>query len=155
MQILDLQSDSLPRNAKPGFQVALIYEDAEAGTQARRFYEKLERHFEHEFAFSQHMWNFAVLGLEEVREEAAGLAAKADLVVLSLCGDAELPEEIKAWIEGWLERASHKPALVALSEDPKHPVANRVQDFLHDAAAHRRVPFFPHRPQAFIQRYHE
>jgi hypothetical protein len=46
---------------------------------------------------------------------AVQVAAKADVVILSLRGDAELPAEIREWIETWSRlTADNNPALVVL-----------------------------------------
>ena len=53
-------------------------------------------------ALEEKMWNFDVLMIREVRKAAASAARKADLLVVSVSGHAELPSTIAAWFDMWL-----------------------------------------------------
>ena len=61
------------------------------------------------------LWNFPILAISHIGNLASQVAAKSDVVILSLRGDAELPDEIKEWIETWSQLiADNDPALVLL-----------------------------------------
>ncbi len=72
------------------------------------------------------------LDLLDVRRAAIEAAAIADVVILSVDGSSELPDEIKAWLEEWAGRLfDRSPILIALFSGAykKHQAA-LTQDFL-------------------------
>lgn len=79
---------------KSFLKAVLIYENFEAGLLARWFSERLV--CASDIALKEQMWNFDVLGIREVRNAAASAARKADVVILSVSGRAELPVTIRA-----------------------------------------------------------
>jgi hypothetical protein len=73
---------------KPVFKTVLIYENFAAGVRARWFCARLVRALDS--TLEEQMWNFDVLGIRDVRNEAASAARKADVVIVSASGYTEL-----------------------------------------------------------------
>ncbi|MBV8330248.1 MAG: hypothetical protein JOZ61_07255 [Verrucomicrobia bacterium] len=60
------------------------------------------------------MWNFDVLEIREVRNDAATASKQADLMIVSVSVRTELPGSVRAWLDMWLELLDDEhPALVA------------------------------------------
>ena len=103
------------RDDRPKCKVVIIYEDSAAGRRAKHFCEEVLRKLVDACDISLDLWNFQVLGLSQVADAALQAAARADVVILSMHGTAELPVMTKDWIERWSERiADSMPMLVAL-----------------------------------------
>jgi hypothetical protein len=91
----------------------LIYEDVAAGVRARWFCKGLARTLD--CRLEEQMWNFSVLGIREVRSLSLSGARKADILVVSISREMELPCTIRTWLEMWLSLLKKKkPALVGL-----------------------------------------
>jgi hypothetical protein len=74
---------------------------------------------------------------------ASQVAAKADVVILSLCGDAELPAEIREWIETWSQLiADNDPALVLLVDRHQTSKTCAAVDYLQEVANKLGIDFF-------------
>jgi hypothetical protein len=82
------------RNAgrNPGLKGVLIYKNFGAGVRARRFFESLAR--DREKSLEEQIWKFDALGIREVRNAAASVARKADVVAVSVSAQQELPGTI-------------------------------------------------------------
>jgi hypothetical protein len=131
---------------KPKFSVVMIYEDGITGRRGKLFYEKLVHELGSECDFSLDIWNFEVLAVPEIGDFAARAAAQAALVILSFHGRAELPSEIRDWIERWPELISYNdPALVALLDEPKTGRgASSTLAYLRSVADRNGIDFFMH-----------
>ena len=84
----------------PVFKAVLIYENLAAGARARWFLERLARASSK--TLEEQMWNFDVLAIREARNDAASAARKANVVVVSVSGQLELPGAVRAWFDMWL-----------------------------------------------------
>jgi len=131
---------------KPKFSGVMIYEDGFTGRRGKLFYEKLVRELGSECDFSLEIWNFEVLAVPEIGDLAARAAAQAALVILSFHGRAELPPEIRGWIERWPELITYNdPALVALLDGPKaRRGASSTLAYLRSVADRNGIDFFMH-----------
>ena len=98
--------------------VVIAFEDAAAGKHATAFYEHLKERLGGEFDITRYQWSFALLGDPAVREAAAHDAGTADIVIIATHGDAELPEDVDLWFQGWIGRNAGPMALVALFDCP-------------------------------------
>lgn len=123
-------------------RVTILYECLDTGERAKRFSEELAA----EPAVNQELdlsfWDFRALGVREVRNTAAGTAATADLVILSLSGKRSLSAPVQGWIEMWawlIDR--HPPALVALFAAPDAEGA-RIRAYLRQTTAGKGLRFF-------------
>jgi hypothetical protein len=83
------------------------------------------------------------LAISRIGNSARQAAAKADVVSLSLRSDAELPTEIRVWIETWSELfADNHPALVLLLNQPQTSKTCIVGDYLQGVTDKVRIDFF-------------
>ncbi len=122
--------------------VAIIYESLDTGKRAKRFSDQLAAELPLRGSLNLNLWNFAVLGTREVRNQAASTAATADLVILSMDGRTPLPAEVENWIEMWTWLIDgHKPAVVALFAAPGVQSAP-VQAYLRRETASKKLDFF-------------
>ena len=131
---------------RPKFSVVMIYEDGISGRRGKLFYEKLVHELGSECDFSLDIWNFEVLAVPEIGDFAARVAAQAELVILSSHGKAELPPEIRDWVERWPELITYSdPALVALLDEPKtRRGASSTLAYLRSVADRNGIDFFMH-----------
>jgi hypothetical protein len=130
--------------AKPTFNVAIIYENFAAGKHAKETYDVLTQNLEDECRFSHQMWNFDVLGNPKLREMAASDAAQADIIIVSFDSENKLPASLKAWIEQWLGREINAIALVALFATP-HEASKQSQathEYLAEVARRGEMELF-------------
>ena len=123
----------------------IIYENSGAGKAARQFFERLDAEAGGNCASSCELWNFRVLGIRSIRNEAARAALAADVVVFAISDAVQFPRQVKEWIDLWLwlnERG--RPAVVALST--RANARNKGGPILHLQAAARRnnLSFFLH-----------
>jgi hypothetical protein len=126
------------------FEVALVYEDAEAGKRGKCFCDMLSAAIRPGVDTHYKLCNFQMLKTREGRIATAECAAKADLVVLSTSSGRMLPKGVKEWLEMWtglLDTAG--PALAAVFT--KKNRATRVTcDYLSGLAATGSIEFFPY-----------
>jgi hypothetical protein len=142
--------DRKPQHSS-AFKTVLIHENFAVGERARRFFEGLAHRSNK--TLEEHMWNFDLLEIREVRNAAASAARKADVVAVAVSGRLELPGAIQAWLDMWLWLLEYeKPALVALFDSHSGPDNARIRVYLSCVAAkggidffwaHRQVSLFP------------
>jgi hypothetical protein len=135
------------RDDQPTFNAVIIYEDGPTGRRAKLFCDKLVCELENEYAFSLDLWSFQILAIPEFRESAADAAAKADLVVLSLHGEAGLPARVREWIEIWSRQVLDSgPPLIALVDKPTTRGSRNASalGYLRGVAERIGIDFFGH-----------
>jgi hypothetical protein len=121
----------------------IIYENSEAGKAGKRFCERLAAEAGRNCASSCELWNFRVLGIRAVRNEAASAALDADVVVFAMSDVTQFPPEVEEWIELWLWlNENGRPAVVALSTSAA--AETRTFSRLQSAARRNGFPFFSH-----------
>ena len=96
-------------DARPKFNVAIIYEDSAAGKRAKHFYDRVIRELLDECDFSVELWNFQVLTVPEIGDSAAKAAAQADFVILSMHRKAQLSVRTRDWIERPVAKGGFRP----------------------------------------------
>lgn len=99
--------------AKTAWSVVVAYEDTAAREQAVDFCDQLVRRFWARSEFEVGWWSFSLLQAEHVAMEAADMAARADLIILSLVRQDVLPAVVKRWIESWLARRGDCEGILA------------------------------------------
>ena len=130
---------------KQAINVVIVYEDFATGLRAKRLYDNLCRQLEPECEVNQSMWKFEVLAIPRLGAVAAEDAAEADLVIVSLHGDMELPDKVKNWLEKWIgEKGAQSSALVALFDDLEEdePEIASIQACLRQVARRGGMSFF-------------
>jgi hypothetical protein len=129
---------------KPVFKAVLIYEDVAAGVRARWFCQKLVSTLDSRL--EEQMWNFDVLGIREIRNLAASTARKADVVIVSVSGNTELPDTIRDWLDMWLWiLEEERPALIALFNSSASQEIASVSAYLQQLAKRNGIDFFQER----------
>lgn len=106
----------------------------------------LSDHLESDFNLSNKLWSFDLLRSPKIREFAARDTAEADMIIISAHGEGDLPEEIKAWLQRWLQRKKNDDgALVALVDN--HPSSGDgcpALTYLEQIASKAGMDFFAH-----------
>jgi hypothetical protein len=120
--------------------VVIAYEDLETGKRAMKTYEYLVEQLGSQCIFANQMWKFDVLAVPKLKEIAAKDAAAADIIIVSAHEGRDLPKEVKAWIELWLNYKSQTTALVGLfgAESVETPLRN----YLEEIARRAKIAFF-------------
>ncbi len=104
-----------PAESKPPINIAIAYADRLthriALTVCSRVFRRVQRAFD-----VRAIWlSFDSLGQPGALEQAATVAARADMIFCSLYADAEPPSALKPWADRWLARTGRtRSALVAL-----------------------------------------
>src|SRR5262245_50203794 len=88
---------------KPRLDLLLLYEDATTTETVlqlcRRFFQKLGS----DYLLQPHGLTFDALRNLRTRQRAASEAAEADMVIVSVHADRELPFELKSCLELWVD----------------------------------------------------
>jgi hypothetical protein len=138
------------------FNVVTAYEDFDTGTHAKKTYDFLVENLRPESQFTNQMWKFDVLTIPKLREIAVKDALEADIIIISTHGGAELPVQIRDWIESWLLQKSGAIALVALFDcPPEH--TGPIRAYLAEVAKRGEMELFAqpdHWPGRLLQLGH-
>ena len=111
------------------------FEDSSTGSRVKGFCHDLSRQLGQDCRIIEHVWLFNMLRLRELREIAAEEAAAADLIVISMHDAESLPEDVKAWVDLWLQqKGARKPVLLALLEPSREAAVQTVETCLQEAA---------------------
>ena len=130
---------------KQAINVVLVYEDYATGLRAKRLYDDLCRQLEPECEVNQSMWKFEVLGMPRLGVVAAEEAAEADMIIISMSGENELPGKVRDWLETWVgEKAGQSSALVALFDEVEEEESQieAIQSHLRQVARRGGMSFF-------------
>jgi predicted protein tyrosine phosphatase len=97
------------------FAVSAACEDSSTNARTDEFCLGLSRDLARNCAFAKDMWLFNQLGVPGLRAIAAGEAALAQLIIISVHHAESLPDAVKRWIDLWLgQRNGHNVVLLAL-----------------------------------------
>src|SRR5437879_383897 len=137
-----LGSSNLETN--PSFNVVIAYEDVETGKHAKETYDFVVESLGPDCRCGNQMWKFEVLAIPKLRELAAKDAAMADLNIISCHGRADLPGDVKAWIELWLGEKGEVIALAALFDSAVEQAeqARAIRAYLAEIARRGQMQFF-------------
>jgi hypothetical protein len=125
--------------------IAIIYETPAIREHAVKFCERLAEQQKIE-GLEMNWWSFQLLSHPALRGDAVEKAASADVVVFALNAGGDLPEEIKWWIEHWLnKRGEREGALVGLlqREEPRDMASFR-EIYLRHAARRAGMDYLSH-----------
>ena len=92
--------------------VVVVYESPAIREHAVRFCERLAEE-EKSATLEMNWWSFHLLGHPEFGSDAVQKAAKADVVVFAMNSGGDLPEEIKLWMERWLNQRGEREGALA------------------------------------------
>jgi len=104
---------------KESFNIIVLYDDAPAGKRAHETCNFLRANFANNFVHYE-MWNFGVLRITQVNEQALQNATEADLVIIAISQEKSFEPYIREWFNQWVEAKSpeKKGALIAIC--PSH-----------------------------------
>lgn len=140
-QIINKSEAKVPR----GKCIAVIYETPAIREHAVGFCERLGQE-QKPAQMETNWWSFQLLGQPGSRSNAVEKAAAADVVIFAMNAGRDLPEEIKLWIEHWLnKRGEREGALVGLvmREDPREMASFR-EIYLRHAARRAGMDYLSH-----------
>jgi hypothetical protein len=127
------------------FDLVVAYEDRQTRSRALHLYDHLAQQLLDDYDFKCAWWKFDHLADIALREHAADDAADANMIVLSLRAEKEIPAACKAWIEAWLPRRDHrKSALVALIAGDEKADTSRLVTYLQSVARLGHLDLFTH-----------
>ena len=133
--------------ALPHARVVLLYETFATAVRGKAFCDQLLHELGVLCDFDEALWRTDLLAVPAVRQEVARAALKADFVVLSLRGDAELPGGIEHWCAQWMPQARDRDITFIVVFDAataqRFPMEN-VRSHLRKAAFAAGVHFFAH-----------
>lgn len=99
-----------------------VAEDISTCHRARELFRNLVNDLGEHCEVIKHLWLLPELRFPELKAIAADEVFSADLVVISVHGDAQLPVEITEWIELWMRRTrDHTPILLVLLDNAVQP----------------------------------
>ncbi len=104
----------------------------------------------------QHAWfEIGTLASTVIRRKAAGAAAIADVIVMSVRGADEVTPEFRAWVDAWMSRRkSRAGALVALLavDEVKEASSLPMMTYLEQVAQQAGLDFIPQQRQRPVPR---
>ena len=131
----------------PHAHVVLLYETFATAVRGKAFCDQLLDELGVRCDFDEALWRTDLLAVPAVRHEVARAALKADFVVLSLRGDADLPGAIEQWCAQWMPQARDRDITFIVVFDvataQRFPMEN-VRSHLRKAAFAAGVHFFAH-----------
>jgi len=131
---------------KATWSVVVVYQDAQTRDIAVGFCDTLVQRFWARCQFEAGWWSFAQIKDSALAEKAAA----ANLLVIAIQPDAELPLTVKAWLESWLsQRPNREGALVALAGSPGSIICHLstlTEVYLRDIAHRGQLDFLTQVP---------
>ena len=104
----------------------------------------------------QHAWfEIGTLASTVIRRKAAGAAAIADVIVMSVRGADDVSPEFRAWVDGWMSRRkSRAGALVALLavDEVKEARSLPMMNYLEQVAQQAGLDFIPQQRERPVPR---
>jgi hypothetical protein len=141
---MHLPPEMLSRRSPPArFNVVIMYEDFGTGKRAKKALDYVTEELGNDLEFRHSMWRLDILQEPKLNAMAAPALAEADLLLISLREDRQLPAKILALIDERLaQTANHDCALVALFESTPSVMRNSVYACLANLARQHRIDFF-------------
>jgi hypothetical protein len=125
------------------FNVVIMYEDFETGKRAKKGLDYVAEELGNDLEFRHSMWRLDILQDPKLTALAAPALAEADLLIISLCGEGQLPAKIRALIDERLaQTVYHECPLVALFEGAAPATRSSVYACLANLARRHGLDFF-------------
>jgi hypothetical protein len=141
-----LSSREMPfgvRSPPTPFNVLIMYEDFGTGKRAKKGLDYVAEELGNDFEFRQSMWRLDILQDPKLNALAAPALAEADLLIVSLRGDGQIPAKIRALVDERLaQTTNHDCALVALFEGVTPATRSSVYSCLAKLARQHCLDFF-------------
>jgi hypothetical protein len=117
------------------FSVSGACEDSSTSTRADEFCRGLSRDLARNCTIAKEIWLFNQLRVPGLRAIAAGEAALAQLIIISVHHADSLPDPVKRWIDLWLgQRNNHNIVLLALFDPVYQGVSGTMKAYLQEVA---------------------
>jgi hypothetical protein len=146
MKLVFKNPNEAPYEPGKDLSVVISFPDSTTAERANEILQQLGRNLKGEEGRLFHQWwNFEVLAFTSLRELAAAEAAAADMIIIGVHDEEELPETVADWMKRWLGlRKDHPGALVALldAEPEKVNGSEGILSQLKQAAAMGQLDFF-------------
>jgi len=137
-----LQETRVGQHAKRLTAVA-AYEDAHTDMRVNEFCRTLASSLGSKCEVTKHMWLLNELRMPELRAIAAGEAADADLIIISVHHSDAVPAEVKDWIETWLARKKDHPDVILALFDPLYKGdSSCIRSYLEEVARRGKMRCF-------------
>jgi hypothetical protein len=99
------------------------------------------------------MWLLSQLRIPRLRDIAAGEAALADFILVSVHYAERLPAEVESWIELWLQEKGRRAVLLSALLDPVYEGnSSAIQVWLKEAADRGQMEFLAESAEAVEDR---
>jgi hypothetical protein len=122
--------------------VSAVHEDFSTGARADDFCQTLSMCLGRNCEVAKELWPLTELRTPKLRAVAAGEAAAADLVIISVHHGESLPGEMKSWIDLWLKPKSIRPKVLLALFDPLYlGSSSSIQTFLQEVARKGKMEF--------------
>jgi hypothetical protein len=122
--------------------VSAVHEDFATGARADDFCQTLSKCLGRDCEIAKELWSLTELRTPKLRAVAAGEAAAADLVIISVHHSESLPGEVKSWIDLWLKQKGARPKVLLALFDPLHlGTSSSIQAFLQGVARKGNMEF--------------
>ncbi len=122
--------------------VSAVHEDSATGARAEEFCQTLSRCVGRNCVLSKELWLLTELRTTQLRSIAAGEAAAADLVIVSVHHAESLPNEVVSWIDQWLKPKRARPAVLLALFDPLYlGTSASMQTYLRNVASKANMEF--------------
>ena len=141
---LDLAPSPFLLPGRLALETVVVYEDFATACHARRASAEWLQQAGRQVKISHTMWKFNLLQNHKLKEMAADDAAAADLVIIAAQEDKDLPDEVKSWINLWMERPLGRGAiLLVVAERPgeHHESAGPACAYLRQVAQRGNLDF--------------
>lgn len=118
-------------------------EDSRTDARVNEFCKNLAQNLGLKTELNKQLWLLSELRLPQLRAIAAGEAAQADLIIISVHHAERLPVEVEAWIELWVGQKNSRPSVLLALFDPVYQgVSSTMQAYLREIARKGRMEFF-------------
>jgi hypothetical protein len=122
--------------------ISVVHEDFATGVRADDFCQTLARCLGRDCEIAKELWPLTELRTPKLRAVAAGEAAVADLVIISVHHSESLPGEVKSWIDLWLKPKGSRPRVLLALFDPLYlGSSSSMQAFLQEVARKANMEF--------------
>ena len=117
------------------FAVSAACEDSSTNARTDEFCRGLSRDLGQNCEIAKETWLFGQLCVPGLRAIAAGEAALAQLIIISVHHAETLPDAVKSWIDLWLgRRNNHGIVLLALFDPVHQGVSSSMKVYLQEVA---------------------
>ena len=122
--------------------VSAVHEDFATGVRADDFCQTLSKCLGRDCEIAKELWPLTELRTPKLRAVAAGEAAAAALVIISIHHSDSLPTEVKSWIDLLLKQKGSRPKLLLALFDPLYlGSSSSIQAFLQGVARKGNMEF--------------